>query len=281
MAALMAAVREFAVLHGLLSPSAAEMAAFAGDYARMLPSAPPGIAGLAQQSLRAVDTAGLLDLSLLVEASSLVLLRTERGLVTKQLTWLETVARRDPSRAGEVSTVLSVAFEHPALDVREKAANLARRWGTDTPAQVVADPVPGLPPRGAAGSISRLVVSLKPSRPGRLSVEEQLFTLERVSVQRYDSHHWSPRPSVLAAALPHHREAVAAWALSSFAELADRDRRGGSALLPMLAAPHAGSRICWSSVPRSQPISRPPIRSPGSTRSPGWTRSPDARPAAG
>ncbi|MEU4695264.1 hypothetical protein [Actinoplanes sp. NPDC023714] len=85
------------------------------------------------------------------------------------------------------------------------------------------------------GPPARIVVDLTPARPGRPAVEEQLLTLTRYPVLAFDARRWITNASLLAAALPHHREVSAAWSLSSFAELADRDQRGGATLLPALA----------------------------------------------
>ncbi|MDY7089350.1 MAG: DUF6493 family protein [Actinomycetota bacterium] len=79
----------------------------------------------------------------------------------------------------------------------------------------------------------RLVADLDPVRPGVLTVEEQLLSLSRSSV--VDEYSWAPAPAVLAATLPHHREVCAAWALPGLAAMADHDRRGFGAVLPLLA----------------------------------------------
>ncbi|WP_433367868.1 DUF6493 family protein [Actinoplanes sp. CA-142083] len=121
-------LRPFALLHDRLAPTAGEMAGHAPDYARLLPDAPSAIAGLAQKALRAVDEAGLLELDMLLEASRPTLVRKEKALVKAQLSWLDRVARRESSPA--VVEVMGAAFEHPALDIQERALTLiARRAG--------------------------------------------------------------------------------------------------------------------------------------------------------
>ncbi|BBH71330.1 hypothetical protein ACTI_80150 [Actinoplanes sp. OR16] len=81
----------------------------------------------------------------------------------------------------------------------------------------------------------RLVVDLESSRadPGRILLEDAVVTLTRPAEPRSRSRR-SYRPDVLATALPHHREVVAAWALPDLAALADQDARDAS-LLPLLA----------------------------------------------
>ncbi|MBO3739125.1 DUF6493 family protein [Actinoplanes flavus] len=122
-----ALLRPFAMLHDALAPTVDELAGFTHDYARLLAGAPSAIAGLAQRALRALDDAGRLELETLIEASAATLLRTEKGLVKAQLSWLERVVRRAPGRAGELMETVAVAFGHPTLDVQERALNLVAR----------------------------------------------------------------------------------------------------------------------------------------------------------
>ncbi|GAA1641090.1 DUF6493 family protein [Actinoplanes couchii] len=121
-------LRPFTELHDALAPTVDELAGAAGDYAGLLARAPSPIAGMAQRALRSVDEAGRLEFETLLETSGTTLLRTEKGLVKTQLSWLEKVARRQPDRAGEVLETVAVAFGHPALDVQERALTLVGRW---------------------------------------------------------------------------------------------------------------------------------------------------------
>jgi hypothetical protein len=134
-----AALRPFARLYQQLSPSAAELGAFAADHVRLLQEAPSPVAGLAQRSLRALDDAGLLDLDTLLEASVPVLLRPERTLVKAQLVWLDRRARRAPERAAELLETVATALDHPALDIREHALTVIDRH--------LAEVAPGSPAR--------------------------------------------------------------------------------------------------------------------------------------
>lgn len=142
-----ACLRPFAALHDVLAPTIDELATHALDYARLLPDAPSTVAGLAQRALRAVDEAGRLDLETLLEVSRPTLVRKEKTLVKAQLSWLERVARRETDRAGEVFETVASAFDHPALDVQERALTLierqAKRLDPGTSARL-AEAVPGL-----------------------------------------------------------------------------------------------------------------------------------------
>ncbi|MEU8233813.1 DUF6493 family protein [Actinoplanes sp. NPDC048967] len=146
-----AALRPFTLLLEALASTNDEVAGHAPDYARLLPDAPSPIATMAQRALRGLDEEGRLELETVLEASRSVLVRKERSLVKAQLVWLERVARREPDRVGEVMEVAAVAFEHPALDVQERALTLVGRHVTGLPPLVVtalAEAAAGLP--GAA-----------------------------------------------------------------------------------------------------------------------------------
>ncbi|MEV4278808.1 DUF6493 family protein [Actinoplanes xinjiangensis] len=81
----------------------------------------------------------------------------------------------------------------------------------------------------------RVVAALEPGRAGgdRIVLEDALVTLTPRSRPEYYVI-TNFQPDVLAMVLPHHREAVAAWALTDLAALADQDSRDAS-LLPLLA----------------------------------------------
>ncbi|WP_436529933.1 hypothetical protein [Actinoplanes sp. HUAS TT8] len=127
-------LRTFALLHDELAPTEAEMAGHAVDYGLLLPGAPSPVAGLAQRALRAVDDAGRLDLSILLEASPGVLVRKEKALAQAQLSWLERVAGREPAHAAEIAEAVAAGLWHPSLDVRELArAAIGRLTPATTP----------------------------------------------------------------------------------------------------------------------------------------------------
>lgn len=130
-------LRPFALLHDALAPTVDEMVEHAPAYARLLSDAPSAVAGLAQRALRGVDDAGKLEFEALMEASQATLVRPEKGLVKAQLSWLEKVVRREPDRAGEVLVTVAVAFDHPALEVQDRALSLVSRRVRDVDAVTV------------------------------------------------------------------------------------------------------------------------------------------------
>ncbi len=119
-----ASLRLFALLHEALAPTTDELAGHALDYVRLLPDAPPTIAAIAQ---RALDDSGRLEVQAALEASRSVLVRKEKALVTAQLAWLDKIARREPDRAAEVMETVAAAFDHPALDIQERALTVIGR----------------------------------------------------------------------------------------------------------------------------------------------------------
>jgi len=131
-------LRPFALLHDALAPTGDELAGHTADYARLLVDAPSTVAGMAQRALRRVDDAGRLEFETLMEASAATLVRPEKGLVKAQLSWLEKVARRAPDRAGEVLVTVAVAFDHPALEIQDRALSLISRRIRDVDAATAA-----------------------------------------------------------------------------------------------------------------------------------------------
>ncbi|GII00194.1 hypothetical protein [Planobispora takensis] len=151
-------LRFFARLHELLEPSAAEAAARARDYLRLLPVAPGPVAELALRHLRRLDAdpagtaAGAapavggasgrtetvdaaegsgalepLDAAEVVEALEGLLFRAEGGLVRDGLAWLEERLKADPERADGLVPALAPALGHQARAVQERAVRLAVR----------------------------------------------------------------------------------------------------------------------------------------------------------
>ncbi|MBL7258105.1 DUF7824 domain-containing protein [Paractinoplanes lichenicola] len=120
-------LRPFGALHDMLAPTVDELASHALDYAQLLPGAPSAVAGIAQRALRAVDDAGRLELDTLLDVSRPTLVRKEKTLVKTQLTWLDKVARREPGRVAEILETVGAAFDHPALDVQERALALVEK----------------------------------------------------------------------------------------------------------------------------------------------------------
>nr|BFE72614.1 hypothetical protein GCM10020092_059150 [Actinoplanes digitatis] len=127
-------LRPFVLLHDALALTVDELAAFAPEYARLLPDAPSTVAALAQRALRAVGDAVRLELDTLLPASPPTLLRKEKNVVKAQLALLDRAVRREPERAGEVLETVAEAFAHPALDIQERALTLVDRRCAGLPA---------------------------------------------------------------------------------------------------------------------------------------------------
>jgi hypothetical protein len=121
-------LRAFVELHNDLAPTLDETTARSSVYLRLLPDAHSTVAALAQGALRRLDDAGRLDRAQLLEAGRSVLFRAEKGMVKTQLSWLDSAARRDRAEAGQIVSLLTVAFGHPAIDVQERALTLAERY---------------------------------------------------------------------------------------------------------------------------------------------------------
>ncbi|MER7276147.1 DUF6493 family protein [Dactylosporangium sp. NPDC000244] len=144
------ATRAYLALLTALAPAPAEVAGHAGDYLRLLSDAPVPVATAAQKSLRA---AGDLDLDAVLESSRAVLRRPDKTLVRTQLTWLEQLIRHHPDRGADIAAALTEALDHPAIDLRERAAALLAKHApaaapAASPAHPAAPPTRGddLPP---------------------------------------------------------------------------------------------------------------------------------------
>ncbi|NMO49837.1 hypothetical protein HH310_01300 [Actinoplanes sp. TBRC 11911] len=123
-------LRPFALLHEQLAPTADEIAAHTADYVSLLPDAHSPVAAIAQRALSTLDAAGRLDIDTLLAVSPPVLLRKEKTLVKAQLKILEAVARREPDRIGDILETVAAAFDHPSLDLQERALTLIARHST-------------------------------------------------------------------------------------------------------------------------------------------------------
>ncbi|MBO1419921.1 DUF6493 family protein, partial [Streptomyces sp. FH025] len=109
-----------------LDPTPEEYAARVRDLVALL-DGPSTVAGHAQGELAKLDEAGLVEPEVLVEASAVVLFRTEKKLVRAQLGWLEKAARRAPDRSGPVVLAAAGAFGHADQGVQERALNVVAR----------------------------------------------------------------------------------------------------------------------------------------------------------
>ncbi|MGI5521567.1 DUF6493 family protein [Micromonospora sp. CA-259024] len=121
------ALRPFLALHEQLGPTSDEVAARGSAYLRLLADGPGPVAGLAQRALRA--SGGDVELESVLDTARVVLGRPEKALVRAQLSWLDRLARQNPERAADIGEVLASGVEHPAADLRDRAAALAQRHG--------------------------------------------------------------------------------------------------------------------------------------------------------
>ncbi|MFD8702695.1 DUF6493 family protein [Kitasatospora sp. NPDC059648] len=118
--------RAFLEVLRALDPTPGEYAARLRDVLALLDGL-SAIAAHAQEVLARLDEAGLIGPEALVEASSVVLFRTEKKLVRAQLSMLEKAARRAPGRSGPVVLAAAEAFGHPDTGVQERALNVVAR----------------------------------------------------------------------------------------------------------------------------------------------------------
>ena len=121
------ALRCFTALHTRLEPTVGELAERAAGYAELSAIAPSPVAGFAQQQLTTLQTAGRLDLDLLLDASRSVLERPEKVVVRAQLTLLERAARGHPNRVVEILVAVSAVFGHPVFDLQRRGLALVTR----------------------------------------------------------------------------------------------------------------------------------------------------------
>lgn len=121
-----------------LAPSAPEWAPHRGallDLARTDDG--PSVA-LAQRALGALDDAGLLPLADLLDASAAILRRPARGTARTALARLAILARGDLAEDDLASVLLTATsgFDHPAIDVAERALELVGNHVDDVPDDV-------------------------------------------------------------------------------------------------------------------------------------------------
>ncbi|MGW5555840.1 hypothetical protein ACWER9_01265 [Micromonospora sp. NPDC003944] len=177
------ALRPFLALHEQLRPGPDEVATRVSGYLRLLADGPGPVAGVAQRALR--DAASQVDVDSLLDTARIVLGRPEKALVRAQLSWLDRVARHRPERRAEIAEVLASGTEHPAADLRDRAAALAQRHGHHRLAATVTVAVAGdeLPPpvspAPAASPITE-VDELVEEVFGLLTPRRPAATLERV-----------------------------------------------------------------------------------------------------
>ncbi|MGC3953139.1 MAG: DUF6493 family protein [Propionicimonas sp.] len=114
-------------IHRLVDPTLDEVAARQPDYLAVLATAPSTAVGLAQDML--VRAAGRLDPSALLDASAIVLGRTEKKLVKGQLGLLSKLVKADPSQADAVSDLMAEVMDGLPLDLASIAGRLVTSGG--------------------------------------------------------------------------------------------------------------------------------------------------------
>ncbi|MFI7128777.1 hypothetical protein ACIBQ1_23950 [Nonomuraea sp. NPDC050153] len=118
-------LRFFVRLHTLLDPTPAESAPRLRDYLRLLPSAPGTVAELAAGQVRGAMP---LDHADLIEAVDALTFRDEAKLAATGLRWLDQAIRATPEAAADFVTALTTAYAHKSFDVRNRAAELTRKY---------------------------------------------------------------------------------------------------------------------------------------------------------
>lgn len=113
-------------LHRALAPSDAAVSARVGDYVALAAGGASFVAKAAQERLRDLDGAGLLDTDLMVEVSRAVLLRPEKGLVRTQLAWLRVALQSQCPDAERERLLRCVAagFGQPDAALQARALDL-------------------------------------------------------------------------------------------------------------------------------------------------------------
>jgi hypothetical protein len=133
-------LRGHITIHDGLAPTPAEVGQRLATYLGMAASAPALTAKIALRELRALDAHSPLEPHTLAELCTDVLARTETGLVSEQLSWIDATLKRDPAATGLLLRTLAVAFSHPAVSVQRRALKLvakhAKRADTETLADV-------------------------------------------------------------------------------------------------------------------------------------------------
>ncbi|HEX6683120.1 MAG TPA: hypothetical protein VF062_10010 [Candidatus Limnocylindrales bacterium] len=114
-------LRAYAAHYRQLAPPVDEIADRVPDFLGLLGVRLTAAAALGQQALRELDEAGRLDVETVLEASALILQRSEKKLAKAQASWLKRAAKRYPERAAELLACLEV----PAAPPPEVVAQVA------------------------------------------------------------------------------------------------------------------------------------------------------------
>lgn len=121
-----------------LAPSASEWVPHVGALLDLARTGEGPAVTLAQRALGTLDDAGLVPLAGLLDATAAILRRPARGTARTALARLATIARRDIAGDDLASVLLTAtaAFDHPAIDVAERALELVGHHVEDVPDDV-------------------------------------------------------------------------------------------------------------------------------------------------
>ncbi|GIE86191.1 hypothetical protein [Actinoplanes regularis] len=117
------AVRSFVELHRMLAPGLDECAEHRQSYLVMVNSPHSTVVTVAQESLRAVDDAGLLDTEAVADAALSVLARREKKVVRAQLAWLDQALARKADPV--LFEALLTGLANESTDLAERTLRLA------------------------------------------------------------------------------------------------------------------------------------------------------------
>ncbi|QLY33808.1 DUF6493 family protein [Nocardia huaxiensis] len=119
-------LRWYVLVHDLFAPAVDELRPHERDYLRLLPTAPSTVADLAFRQLKTLDDAKGLDRTVVEEAATSLLFRTEKKLLNGTLTWLDRTARRR-DRVDMTVCVVCALFSHESLDLVDRATAIAAK----------------------------------------------------------------------------------------------------------------------------------------------------------
>lgn len=114
-------------VHEQLAPTPAEVHERLPTYLGMAASAPGAAAKLAQQALRAADSATALHVETLAGLSADIFSRPETALANQQAAWIDATLKANPDAAPLLLPVIGAAFTHPAVPVQERALKVAAK----------------------------------------------------------------------------------------------------------------------------------------------------------
>ncbi|WP_371785297.1 DUF7824 domain-containing protein [Streptosporangium subroseum] len=198
-------LRFFVRLHEALDPAVTEIEPRAGDYLRLLPSAPGTVAELALNHLRRMDPPEPEDFGEAVES---LMFRQERKMVRAGLSWIDQVVRYAPGHAEAAAGALAMTFGHEMYDLKERAVRLAVKHADGMSADTLRDAAGALPPdlrARLATVVSGIEVEAQPPHtaaltPVRLELPPPITTVAELAASvagfAHGPEHWDDWLSV-------------------------------------------------------------------------------------